>query len=978
MKHLKYSLFILFCALFIVRPLFAAKPVTVGAVHNPPMVITNADGDPTGYFVDIITYIAEKADWELHYYVGNWDECVTSLTNGNIDLILNVDYSHDRDEVFDFNELNLLQNGEKVFLKSDSEVETIFDLNGKNIAGVKNDVYLNKFTNTLTQQEIEYDLTLTDSYLNVMDLVKNSEVDVGVVNIIYGKANNAEFRQFTDIYIPITENPVELRIAGADGRNSDLLRDVDKYFTYMKHADYDRYKKLNEKWTTPYIQQSAQNVVKWILLFIGGLIIFFTFNYFIMKSQVKKKTLEIVVKNEELIQEIHEHNIARENLQKKDELLQGVAKSLNILLTEREYSSAIKKALNNLGESAGVDRVYIFEFGKDELSGERIFTQRYGYSSAKGSREIAEPDIHAEPFDHLYPVWHQILSEGKIISGPLRKFDIPAKPQLEQLDIKSILVIPILIDGDLYGFIAFDDCKEERQWDESEKSILYAAATSIGGAIQREQIERKILEMNEELEQRVFERTAQLIAANDELEILNEVTQQVSINLDFDSVFDKIAEFLKSIYNFEGCAFAKVNEDKNVLIIEKTTADPEFVDSWGVFRGAKIPLNDEGGILAQCVLKQETKFYSYSADMDKSHAVESEFLKRYNAEAVLMVPIIVSHEVIGVFYLTTHKKNVAYTKEDQESVQRFASQLALVIKNSMLYDETEKTKNQLEDTLSELKKAQKQIIIQEKMASLGELTAGIAHEIKNPLNFVNNFAAISADMIEELKHELLTQIGKLGQDVMEDIIDLLNNIETNVQKINQHGKRADSIVQGMLLHSRGGKTKRQETDINRIIQEASSLAYHGLRAKDPSFTVEPILDLDDTLKPVHAITQDISRVFINMFTNACYAVNEKKKSGTIPNFKPQIKILTRDNEDKVEIRIWDNGTGIPDEIKDKIFTPFFTTKNTGEGTGLGLSISYDIIVQEHGGSIEIQTMPGEFTEFIIMIPKSVTDERSNQ
>jgi two-component system, NtrC family, sensor kinase len=276
-------------------------------------------------------------------------------------------------------------------------------------------------------------------------------------------------------------------------------------------------------------------------------------------------------------------------------------------------------------------------------------------------------------------------------------------------------------------------------------------------------------------------------------------------------------------------------------------------------------------------------------------------------------------------------------------------------------EEIELQKKNAEQTLGELKSTQAQLIHSEKMASLGELTAGIAHEIKNPLNFVNNFSEISNELINEMTEEL-----QKGNN--EDALDIAKDLKQNLEKINHHGKRADSIVKGMLLHSRGTSGKKTPTGINNILDEYVNLAYHGMRAKDKEFNITIEKDYDKSVEKINVVSQDISRAFLNIINNACYAANEKKKM-TGDDFSPTIKVSTKNLNDKVEIRIADNGNGIPDKIKDKIFQPFFTTKPTGEGTGLGLSLSYDIVTKVHGGELKVETKDGEGAEFIIIIPK---------
>lgn len=281
----------------------------------------------------------------------------------------------------------------------------------------------------------------------------------------------------------------------------------------------------------------------------------------------------------------------------------------------------------------------------------------------------------------------------------------------------------------------------------------------------------------------------------------------------------------------------------------------------------------------------------------------------------------------------------------------------------ILQDEVNKQTSELRNTLDNLKATQSQLIQSEKMASLGELTAGIAHEIQNPLNFVNNFAEVNTDLVDELKEEIsagkLDEANRIAEDLRE-----------NNQKIAFHGKRAESIVKGMLQHSRTSSGKKELTDINSLADEFLRLSYHGLRAKDKSFNAAMETNFDYTINKVEIIPQDLGRVLLNLFNNAFYSVNEKKKMRN-GLYEPKVSVSTEKRNDKIEIVVKDNGNGIPQKIMDKIYQPFFTTKPTGEGTGLGLSLSYDIITKGHNGELTVETKEGEFAIFKIILPTTV-------
>ena len=265
----------------------------------------------------------------------------------------------------------------------------------------------------------------------------------------------------------------------------------------------------------------------------------------------------------------------------------------------------------------------------------------------------------------------------------------------------------------------------------------------------------------------------------------------------------------------------------------------------------------------------------------------------------------------------------------------------------------------MEEALAELQATQKQLIHAEKMASLGELTAGIAHEIQNPLNFVNNFSELNTELLEELDEEA-------GKGNLEEVRTLAADIRENELKINHHGKRADSIVKGMLQHSRSSDGHKEPTDINALVDEYVRLAYHGLRARDKSFNAVIESEYDNSVGEIKIVPQEIGRVVLNLLNNAFYAVNEKKLTAPT-EYSPTVSVITKKTKNGIEIRVADNGKGMPKDVRDKVFQPFFTTKPTGQGTGLGLSLSYDII-KAHGGTLEVESEEGKGTEFIIKLP----------
>ena len=335
---------------------------------------------------------------------------------------------------------------------------------------------------------------------------------------------------------------------------------------------------------------------------------------------------------------------------------------------------------------------------------------------------------------------------------------------------------------------------------------------------------------------------------------------------------------------------------------------------------------------------------------------------RSMAEGNLEVPV----EVRGNDEVTDMAEALEVFRRHALEVQR----LNLVEK---LADELKDKNDELEQTLEDLKTAQNQVVMQEKLASLGQLAAGIAHEIKNPLNFVNNFSEVSSELIEEVR-EVLDEITEgLSDDAREEIGGILDDLNSNLQKIQQHGKRADGIVHSMLEHSRGQSGERRAVDLNGLLKQYADLAYHSMRAKNQMFNVKWEEDLDNAIGEVEVVPQDISRVFLNLITNACQATFERLQKTTgdfqesAGNYEPTIRLSSRREGENAEFRIRDNGPGIPQDMVEKIFEPFVTTKATGEGTGLGLSLSQDILAQ-HGGAMGVESEPGSFTEFWVTIP----------
>ncbi|MBP2299664.1 PAS domain-containing sensor histidine kinase [Azospirillum picis] len=285
-------------------------------------------------------------------------------------------------------------------------------------------------------------------------------------------------------------------------------------------------------------------------------------------------------------------------------------------------------------------------------------------------------------------------------------------------------------------------------------------------------------------------------------------------------------------------------------------------------------------------------------------------------------------------------------------------------------NELREARDRAEAILQELRETQQQLIVQEKMASLGQLTAGIAHELKNPLNFVNNFAELTGELLDELLALMGPLDDRLSPQAVEEVDALVGDLQSNLRKIADHGRRADRIVKSMLDHSRGGGGEWQRTELNGLVEEALALSYHASRAQDPHFNTTFLRDLDPAVGELQLVPQDISRVLVNLFTNSFYALRKRQLICGDPDYQPTLHVATRDCGDKIVIQIRDNGTGIPQSVIGKLFTPFFTTKPTGEGTGLGLSLSYDIVVHQHRGRFDVASVENQYAEFTITLPRA--------
>lgn len=471
----------------------------------------------------------------------------------------------------------------------------------------------------------------------------------------------------------------------------------------------------------------------------------------------------------------------------------------------------------------------------------------------------------------------------------------------------------------------------------------------------------KLEEYSHTLEQRVQERTEELRIKNDELDIafknvstLNEIGKKITSTLNIDEFHELVYQQVNSLMDAASLLIMVYNETEQKLecklSIEKGVRLPNF----------SISMEEKDRFAVWCVEHAQPIFMNDVAN--EWHNYVSHRAKPKVGEAVaslIYIPLMMENRVLGVLSAQSFKKN-AYKEYQFNMLSSLANFVAIALENALAYARINRAN-------ADLKAAQAQLVVSEKMASLGQLTAGIAHEIKNPLNFVNNFAELTVELSDELNAEAAKWSPHLPEEERRYLGEIISDIRSNAQRINDHGKRADSIVKGMLLHSRGKSGDRQLTDINALLAEYINLGYHGMRAVDSGFNIEIDAEYDSAIGEIMVVPQDIGRVFLNIVNNGCQSTTQKKQQQQ-EDYSPKLTVRTRLIGDQVEIRIHDNGLGIPQEILDKVFEPFFTTKPPGQGTGLGLSISYEIIVQQHGGKLMIDSRAGEYAEFIIQLP----------
>ena len=539
-------------------------------------------------------------------------------------------------------------------------------------------------------------------------------------------------------------------------------------------------------------------------------------------------------------------------------------------------------------------------------------------------------------------------------SDAYRRGDLNRRALVDIGGARCLLAVPLLKDERVVGNVMIFR-QENRPFSEKQITLLQQFAAQAVIAIENTRLLRELRESTEDLSESLQQQTATA-------EVLKAISRST---FDLPAVLHALVETASRLCEADKGTITR-QKDGQFFRAESYGFSEQFMN---YVRGVPVVVDCHSA--TGRALLEGIVVHIPDVETDPDYTFR-EGQRLGDFRSLLGVPMLRERIPIGVITLTRTEPR-AFTDKQIELAITFADQAAIAIENVRLFDEVQTRTLELAQSLEDLGAAQDRLVQTEKLASLGQLTAGIAHEIKNPLNFVNNFSALSAELTDEL-NDVLKPVAMDGK-VREEVDELTGMLKDNLKKVVQHGKRADSIVKNMLLHSREGSREHRPADINSLLDESLNLAYHGARAEKGEFNITLQRDFDADAGTIELFPQEITRAFLNLIANGVYAATRRKTEEKEPGFEPTLRATTKNLGNTVEIRIRDNGTGIPAEVQEKMFNPFFTTKPAGEGTGLGLSMTHDIIVKQHGGRIDVATEPGQFTEFTIVLPRNLSGDR---